>query len=52
VLRDALGGAFITMNLRELGANTAFAWPGAEKLRLAAMDAVIEGLGRDRRSGA
>lgn len=30
VLRKAYGGAFITMNSRDLGADLVFAWPGAE----------------------
>jgi acetyl-CoA carboxylase carboxyltransferase component len=30
VLRKAFGGAFITMNSKDLGADAAFAWPGAE----------------------
>jgi adenylyl-sulfate kinase len=30
VLRKAYGGAFITMNAKDLGADAAFAWPGAE----------------------
>jgi acetyl-CoA carboxylase carboxyltransferase component len=30
VLRKAFGGAFITMNSKDLGASAAFAWPGAE----------------------
>jgi acetyl-CoA carboxylase carboxyltransferase component len=30
VLRKAYGGGFITMNSRELGADLALAWPGAE----------------------
>jgi adenylyl-sulfate kinase len=30
VLRKAFGGAFITMNSKDLGANAAFAWPAAE----------------------
>jgi acetyl-CoA carboxylase carboxyltransferase component len=30
VLRKAYGGAFITMNSKELGADLVFAWPGAE----------------------
>jgi len=30
VLRKAFGGAFITMNSRDLGAHLAFAWPQAE----------------------
>jgi acetyl-CoA carboxylase carboxyltransferase component len=30
VLRKAYGGGFITMNSRQLGADLAFAWPGAE----------------------
>ena len=30
VLRKAFGGAFITMNSKDLGANAAFAWPIAE----------------------
>jgi len=30
VLRKAFGGAYITMNAKDLGADLAFAWPGAE----------------------
>jgi acetyl-CoA carboxylase carboxyltransferase component len=30
VLRKAYGGAYITMNSKDLGASRAFAWPGAE----------------------
>ena len=30
VLRKAFGGAFITMNSKDLGATASFAWPGAE----------------------
>lgn len=30
VLRKAYGGAYITMNSKDLGADMAFAWPGAE----------------------
>jgi acetyl-CoA carboxylase carboxyltransferase component len=30
VLRKAYGGAYITMNSRDLGADMVFAWPGAE----------------------
>jgi acetyl-CoA carboxylase carboxyltransferase component len=30
VLRKAYGGGFITMNSKDLGADLAFAWPGAE----------------------
>ena len=30
VLRKAYGGAYITMNSKDLGADLAFAWPGAE----------------------
>ena len=30
VLRKAYGGAYITMNSRDLGADLVFAWPGAE----------------------
>lgn len=30
ILRKAFGGAFITMNSKDLGADTAFAWPAAE----------------------
>jgi acetyl-CoA carboxylase carboxyltransferase component len=30
VLRKAFGGAYITMNSRDLGAHLSFAWPGAE----------------------
>jgi adenylylsulfate kinase len=30
ILRKAFGGAFITMNSKDLGADASFAWPGAE----------------------
>jgi len=30
ILRKAFGGAYITMNSRDLGAHLSFAWPGAE----------------------
>jgi len=30
ILRKAFGGAFITMNSKDLGADAAFCWPGAE----------------------
>lgn len=30
ILRKAYGGAYITMNSRDLGADVVFAWPGAE----------------------
>jgi acetyl-CoA carboxylase carboxyltransferase component len=30
VLRKAFGGAFIAMNSKDLGADFAFAWPGAQ----------------------
>jgi acetyl-CoA carboxylase carboxyltransferase component len=30
ILRKAYGGAYITMNSKDLGADVAFAWPGAE----------------------
>jgi adenylyl-sulfate kinase len=30
ILRKAFGGAFITMNSKDLGATASFAWPGAE----------------------
>jgi acetyl-CoA carboxylase carboxyltransferase component len=30
VVRKAFGGAFITMNSKDLGADYVFAWPGAE----------------------
>ncbi len=30
ILRKAFGGAFITMNSKDLGADYVFAWPGAE----------------------
>lgn len=30
ILRKAFGGAFITMNSKDLGADATFAWPGAE----------------------
>jgi acetyl-CoA carboxylase carboxyltransferase component len=40
VLRKAYGGAYISMNSRGLGANLAFAWPGAELGIMAASQAV------------
>jgi methylmalonyl-CoA decarboxylase subunit alpha len=40
VLRKAYGGGFITMNSRELGADLALAWPGAEIGVLGAKQAV------------
>ncbi|MHB8491462.1 MAG: acyl-CoA carboxylase subunit beta [Solirubrobacteraceae bacterium] len=40
VLRKAFGGAYITMNSRDLGADFAFAWPGAEIGVMAAGPAV------------
>lgn len=40
VLRKAYGGAVITMNSRELGADLTFAWPGAEIGIMAAGQAV------------
>jgi len=40
VLRQAYGGGFITMNSRELGADLAFAWPGARIGVLGAAQAV------------
>ena len=40
VLRKAYGGGFITMNSRELGADLALAWPGAEIGVLGARQAV------------
>jgi acetyl-CoA carboxylase carboxyltransferase component len=30
ILRKAFGGAYITMNSKELGADYVFAWPGAQ----------------------
>jgi acetyl-CoA carboxylase carboxyltransferase component len=30
IMRKAFGGAFITMNSKDLGADAAFSWPGAE----------------------
>ena len=40
VLRKAYGGAYITMNARDLGADFAFAWPDAEIGVMAASQAV------------
>ena len=40
VLRKAFGGAVITMNSKDLGADVAFAWPGAEIGIMAASQAV------------
>jgi acetyl-CoA carboxylase carboxyltransferase component len=40
VLRKAYGGAYIVMNARDLGADYAFAWPGAEVAVLGARGAV------------
>jgi acetyl-CoA carboxylase carboxyltransferase component len=40
VLRKAFGGAYITMNSRDLGADYAFAWPQAEIGVMAARQAV------------
>ena len=40
VLRKAYGGAYITMNAKDLGADFAFAWPGAEIGIMAAKQAV------------
>jgi acetyl-CoA carboxylase carboxyltransferase component len=40
VLRKAYGGAVITMNSKDLGADVAFAWPGAEIGIMAASQAV------------
>ena len=40
VLRKAYGGAVITMNSKDLGADLAFAWPGAEIGIMAASQAV------------
>jgi acetyl-CoA carboxylase carboxyltransferase component len=40
VLRKAYGGAVITMNSRQLGADVVFAWPGAEIGIMAAQQAV------------
>jgi acetyl-CoA carboxylase carboxyltransferase component len=40
VLRKAFGGAYITMNSRDLGATLTFAWPGAQIGVMAAESAV------------
>ena len=40
VLRKAYGGAVITMNSKDLGADAVFAWPGAEIGIMAATEAV------------
>jgi acetyl-CoA carboxylase carboxyltransferase component len=40
VVRKAYGGAVITMNSKDLGADMAFAWPGAEIGIMAARQAV------------
>ncbi len=57
VLRKAYGGAVITMNSKDLGADIVFAWPGAEIGIMAARQAVgiverraLDG-GRGRRGG-
>ena len=40
VTRKAFGGAYIAMNARSLGANTVYAWPGAEVAVMGASAAV------------
>ena len=40
IVRKAFGGAAITMNSRDLGADLVFAWPGAEVGIMAASEAV------------
>jgi acetyl-CoA carboxylase carboxyltransferase component len=50
VLRKAYGGAVITMNSKELGADMVFAWPGAEIGIMAASQAV--GIAERRRLAA
>ncbi|HVE91494.1 MAG TPA: carboxyl transferase domain-containing protein, partial [Actinomycetota bacterium] len=40
VLRKAYGGAYIVMNAKDLGADYAFAWPGAEIAVMGARGAV------------
>ena len=40
VLRKAFGGAYIVMNSKSLGADAAFAWPGAELAVMGADGAV------------
>jgi acetyl-CoA carboxylase carboxyltransferase component len=40
VLRQAYGGAYITMNAKDLGADFAFAWPGAQIGIMAASQAM------------
>ena len=53
VLRKAYGGAVITMNSRDLGADLVFAWPGAEIGIMAAGQAVEIANRRDlERAGA
>jgi adenylyl-sulfate kinase len=47
ILRKAFGGAFITMNSKDLGADAAFAWPAAE-IGIMGARAAIEILDRRR----
>ena len=56
IVRKAFGGAAITMNSRDLGADLVFAWPGAEVGIMAASEAVaiterrrLEGAGPQER---
>ena len=51
VLRKAFGGAYITMNSRDLGADLVFAWPGAELGVMGAKQAVGIVHRRDDRRG-
>jgi acetyl-CoA carboxylase carboxyltransferase component len=41
ILRKAFGGAFITMNSKDLGATVAFSWPNAE-IGIMSADAAVE----------
>ena len=51
ILRKAFGGAFITMNSKDLGADAAFAWPGAE-IGIMGARAAVEIIHRRRLDGA
>jgi acetyl-CoA carboxylase carboxyltransferase component len=52
VLRKAYGGAYITMNSKDLGAHLTFAWPGAEVGVMAARQAVAIVSRREIAAGA
>jgi acetyl-CoA carboxylase carboxyltransferase component len=52
VLRKAYGGAYITMNSKDLGAHLTFAWPGAEVGVMAARQAVAIVNRRELAAGA